>query len=124
MQSVKRLILIIPSLLIILGCSKAKQDKILAKVNGEPITASEFIKALPPRFPSETDEENYRRSLIDQLINKKLIIQEAIKCGIDREIENAFAEDKKSILIQALYDDVVTKNVKISRNEIEKARSN
>ncbi|MEO0084508.1 MAG: peptidylprolyl isomerase [candidate division WOR-3 bacterium] len=123
MQSVKRLILIIPSLLIILGCSKAKQDKILAKVNGEPITASEFIKALPPRFPSETDEDDYRRSLIDQLINKKLIIQAAIKLGIDREIENAFAEDKKSILIQALYDDVVTKNVKISRNEIEKARS-
>ncbi|MCX8015087.1 MAG: SurA N-terminal domain-containing protein, partial [candidate division WOR-3 bacterium] len=100
MKTLKTLLWLLLIILFI-NCPKIKQEKVLAKVNGEPIMASEFVKSLPKSFASEKDETDYRRSLIDQLINKKLIVQAAIKNGVDKEIEGLFAEDQKSILIQA-----------------------
>ncbi len=109
-------------LLSFINCQKSGQGKVIAKVNGDVITETEFTKALPKGFTSDSIEKNYRHSLIDRMIVKRLIIQDAKRLNIDKEVDGIFENDKKTILIQALYDDVVTKNVKISRQEIENAQ--
>lgn len=99
------------------GCAK-NNSQVIAWVNGEPITEKEFIAALPKGFTSDSIENNYRRSLIDNLIVKKLFIQEAQRLGLEPQIDAILEYEKKNRLIQALYDDVVTKNVKITKREI------
>ena len=109
-------------ILFIINCPKSKQGRVIAKVNGEAIMENEFVKALPRGFASDSTEQNYRRSLIDRMIAKQLFVQEAKRLGIDKELDMTMERDVQSILIQALYDDVVTKNVKISPQEIENAK--
>ncbi len=99
------------------GCTK-NNSQVIAWVNGEPITEKEFVAALPKGFTSDSIENNYRRSLIDNLIAKKLFIQEAKRLGLEPQIDAILEYEKKNRLIQALYDDVVTKNVKITAREI------
>lgn len=98
-------------------CTKQHQN-IIARVNDEPITEQEFVSALPKGFASDSIEINYRRSLIDNLIVKKLFIQEAKKLELEPQVEAQIEYEKKHRLIQALYDDVVTKNIKITSKEI------
>ncbi|MCX7785287.1 MAG: peptidylprolyl isomerase [candidate division WOR-3 bacterium] len=99
-------------------CSKQSQT-IIARVNGEAITEKEFIAALPKGFTSDSTESNYRRSLIDNLIVKKLFIQEAKALGLEDQVDAQLEYEKKHRLIQALYDDVVTKNLKITEKDIQ-----
>jgi parvulin-like peptidyl-prolyl isomerase len=115
--------LLIPIILILFanGCQKIKGGKVIAKVNDEAITEAEFVQALPKGFASDSIEQKYRRSLIDQIIVKRLFAQEAKRLGLDKEIDPVFERDMKTILIQALYNDVVTKNVKVSPKEIDEA---
>lgn len=108
--------------IIFITCQKSESSKTIAKVNGEIITEAEFIKSLPKGFTSDSSEQAYRRELINQIITKKLFVQEAQKLGLDKEIESVFERDQQTILIQALYDDVVTKNVKISAQEFVTAK--
>ena len=115
-------IIIIFYLLFSISCQQKARGKIIAKVNNEAITDAEFTKALPAGFVSDSTENSYRHSLLEQLITKKLFIQEAKKLGLDKEIENVFERDKQTILIQALYDDVVTKNAKVSSKELSEAK--
>jgi len=115
-------IIIIFYLLFSISCQQKARGKIIAKVNNETITDAEFTKALPAGFVSDSTENSYRHSLLEQLITKKLFIQEAKKLGLDKEIENVFERDKQTILIQALYDDVVTKNAKVSSKELSEAK--
>jgi parvulin-like peptidyl-prolyl isomerase len=104
------------------GCPKNEQGRVMAKVNGDVITENEFVKALPRGFASDSMEQAYRKSLIDRMIVKRLFIQEAKKLGMDKELQFSMEKDMQTILIQALYDDVVTKNVKINSQEIESAK--
>lgn len=69
-------------LFLLSGCSKVEQGKALATVNGEPVYLKDFKRELAlkvrqnPSFkvsPSTLDE------ILDLLINKKLIIQDAMK---------------------------------------------
>lgn len=105
-----------------IGCPGAKNNRVVAKVNDEVITEAEFIQALPGGFASDSAEQSYRAGLLNQMITKKLFIQEAKKLGLDKEIETVLERDKKSMIIQALYDDIVTKNLKSSKQDIENAK--
>jgi len=111
------------SVVLLTGCKKSGEGKVIAKVNGEVITEAEFVKVLPKGFASDSVEQLYRRSLLDRLIVKRLFVQDAKRLGIDKDIDPILERDKKTILIQALYDDVVTKNVKINRQEIEDGKN-
>lgn len=107
----------------IVNCQNKENNKAIATVNGEIITVTEFVNALPTGFASDSVEQNYRQSLIDNLIVKKLFMQAAKKQGLDQEIQPILERDKKSMMIRALYDDVVTKNLKISRRKLRQAKS-
>jgi parvulin-like peptidyl-prolyl isomerase len=91
---------------------------ILAQVNEEPITVSVFTTELSPLVegyhtpPSPQEEANFRnlkKALLDQLIEKMLVLDEARTMGItvsDEELEEAFTSIKGSYP-QGGFDEIV-----------------
>jgi peptidyl-prolyl cis-trans isomerase C len=100
------------------SCQKDMPADIVAQVNSDSITVPEFTAELiplvegyqtPPTPQEENDFKNLKKALLDQLIEKRLILNEAQKMGItvsDDEVEDAFAFIKRSYP-QGRFDEVV-----------------
>ncbi len=97
-------------------------DKILAVINGEPVTWSEVYRELefiaPQDIRSKTPEERRRffedniDDILEEYINKKVILQEAISRGIGvapDEIDEAINRIKKKY---SMSDDVFLETIK------------
>lgn len=103
---------------ILSSCQKEMPSDIVAQVNSDSITVPEFTAELfplvegyqtPPTRQEEVDFKNLKKALLDQLIEKRLVLMEAQKMGItvgDDEVEDAFASIKRSYP-QARFDEVV-----------------
>ena len=103
---------------ILSACQKAMPPDIVAQVNSDSITVTEFTAELfplvegyrnPPTRQEEVDFKNLKKALLDQLIEKRLVLNEANKMGIavsDDELEDAFASIKRSYP-QGRFDEVV-----------------
>lgn len=94
---VKKVFLIcLVSLLLISGCRKRPEEKgIVARVNGEPITLEEFNKALLPYSPSKEEIPALKGRVLDQLIEKRLKLQEVRRLGLtvtDEELNQRIRE--------------------------------
>ncbi|HEA46893.1 MAG TPA: hypothetical protein ENH97_00585 [bacterium] len=87
-------------ILLISGCRKKPEEKgIVARVNGEPITLEEFNKALLPYSPSKEEIPGLKRRVLDQLIEKRLKLQEARRLGLrvtDEELNQRIKETMSS----------------------------
>lgn len=74
--------------LFIFGCSYRSEDKkaILARVNNYEITQDEFEEEFrESAFGSAADTLESREEFLNALINRKLILQEAEREGLDKE---------------------------------------
>ena len=72
--------------LLIFGCSvKPKSKAILAKVNNYEITKEEFEAEFIGSIFGGSDTRESRKEFLDNLINRKLIIQDAEAKGLDKE---------------------------------------
>jgi peptidyl-prolyl cis-trans isomerase C len=90
------------------ACTKELPPTVVAAVDSDSITVEEFTAELtplvgsyqsPPSPQEEADFKNLKKALLDQLIDKRIILAEAQKMGItapDDEIEDAFTRLKKS----------------------------
>jgi len=101
------------------GCSSQSSDAgkkgpALAEVNGTKITAGEFSKEvenLPPQLQSLTQTDEGKKKLLDNMVLRELIMQQAKKDSIDKSKEvteeldklNRQVEDLKKQLIFTLY---------------------
>ncbi|MEO2069563.1 MAG: SurA N-terminal domain-containing protein [Desulfurobacteriaceae bacterium] len=93
-------------------------DKVLAKVNGKPITESDLNKALnslPEKYSSVKGNTEFRKRVLETLINQELLFQEAQKEGIPQnpKVRKQIEEAKKKIIINAL----LKKHLKFRRNK-------
>lgn len=83
-------------ILLFTGCRKRPEEKgIVARVNGEPITLEEFNKVLLPYSPSKEEIPGLKRRVLDQLIEKRLNLQEARRLGLavtDEELNQRIKE--------------------------------
>jgi peptidyl-prolyl cis-trans isomerase C len=103
---------------ILSACQKAMPPDVVAQVNSDTITVTAFTAELfplvegyqnPPTRQEEVDFKNLKKVLLDQLIEKRLVLNEANKMGItvsDDELEDAFASIKRSYP-QGRFDEVV-----------------
>ena len=87
-----RFFLFMISLFLIIKSASAKEiiDGVLAVVNGDVITLSDFTKRLPSQNTNITPQEE--KKILNQMIDQKLLEQEAEKLGIsvtDSEIDAA-----------------------------------
>ncbi len=92
----KIILLFLVVILFITGCRKKPKEKgIIARVNREPITLEEFNKTFLPYSPSREEIPALKRRVLDQLIEKRLKLQEARRLGLtvtDEELNQRIKE--------------------------------
>jgi peptidyl-prolyl cis-trans isomerase C len=105
------LVVTVPFLCACGGAGKDKQDKVLAMVNGQPITEGmmeEEAKSLPPYVRPILDTPEGRMQFLESLITRDLLMQEALRRGMDRrqEVRERLDMARRSILLEALLREV------------------
>ena len=109
----------------IFGCAKKEEQKgqYLVKINGVTITKEDLkkeVEALPPFAQKMFEGEEGIARLIDELIKKELLYQEAKKKGLDRDAAylKKVADSQKLILISALLEKEIEDKAKLSDKDV------
>lgn len=100
-----------------------KDNRILAKVDGEAITVKDFndrIDKLPKQYQDIVKAQ--KRNYLDDLIMEKLLYKKAVKANIDKDkdTQDIIAEATKKIVIARLVEKEVEKKVRVSDEEVRK----
>lgn len=119
------LVLVAPFLPACGGDGKGKQDKVLATVNGQPITEAmlaEEAKSLPPYVRPILDTPAGKAQFVESLITRDLLMQEALRRGMDRreDVRDRLNMARRSILLEALLRDVTEKAPGLSDDALKK----
>lgn len=107
------------------GCAKKEEQKgqYLVKINGIAITKEDLkkeVEALPPFAQKMFEGEEGIARLIDELIKKELLYQEAKKKGLDRDAAylKKVADSQKLILISALLEKEIEDKARLSDKDV------
>lgn len=119
------LVLTVPFLPACGEAGKGKQEKVLAIVNGQPITEAmlgEEAKSLPPYVRPILDTPAGRMQFLESLITRDLLLQEALRRGMDRreEVRERLNMARRSILLEALLREVTEKAPGLSEGALKK----
>lgn len=107
----RRYLIIILAVLMIAGCKCPPKDKqILARINNYEITKDEFEEEFRDSVFSVSDTEESRKSFMDNLINRKLVLQEAERQGVDKD--KAFLKSIERFWEQSLLKVMLDKKSK------------
>ncbi len=117
--------LLVPLLAACSGQGKSGGNKVLAKVNGDVITASAFEKEAeqqPPYVRPMLDTPDGRKQFLDRMITLDLLMREALRRGVDRreEVRDQLDQARKGIVLQALLRDVADKAPGLSEAALRK----
>lgn len=102
----------------------SKNAKVLATVNGVNITSDDFdreVKALPEYIRAMADTPQGKKEMLDTLVMRELILQQAAKDGVDKskEVEEKMAELKKRIIVDTYLKKKLETSAKISDEELK-----
>jgi len=105
--------------------SASKNAKVIATVNGAKITSEDFdreVKTLPEYIQAMASTPQGKQEMIDTLVMRELILQQASKDGIDKskDVEEKLAELKKRIIVDTYLKKKVEADSKISDEELKK----
>lgn len=93
------------SALMLSGCDSEPKGQIVAIVNGEQISIQEiYAEAAGRTFAPGGDRKQLQRDILDMLIDRKVMVQQARKMGLDKTPE--YAQRRRKIdddLIAGLY---------------------
>ena len=107
------------------GTTPSKDAKVIATVNGAKITSDDFdreVKALPEYIRAMAETPQGKKEMIDTLVMRELIMQQAAKDGVDKskDVEEKLAELKKRIVVDTYLKKKVETESKISDEELKK----
>ena len=107
----RRYLIITLAVLMIAGCKcQAKDKQILARINNYEITKQEFLEEFKGSAYGVSDTEESRKSFLDNLINRKLVLQEAQREGLDKD--SAFLKSIERFWEQSLLKVMLDKKSK------------
>jgi peptidyl-prolyl cis-trans isomerase C len=114
------LILILVAALSACGNKEKKAGQSLARVNGEDITFLQINDELNRAGVQPGQEEVARKQLLESLIDRQLILAEAINNKIDRtpDVMQAIERSKAQIIAQAYLHNITARIVPPSKAEI------
>ena len=83
----KKYIVLLLAVILTLGCSRPAKEKkeILAKINNYEITLDEFEEEFKGSAYGRNDTSESRKEFLSNLINRKLILQDAQGKGLDKD---------------------------------------
>jgi len=106
--------------------SYAKEDKVYATVNGDSIKASDIAVVLKdPRINFDSLPKENQKQVIDQLIDRKLLANNALKTDIVKSadykttLENTIQTLKEDLALQ-MWVANMSKNVKVTDDDAKK----
>ncbi len=116
------------------GCGKqsaevkqeGKSDKsVLVEVNGTTISTADFKKemeALPPYLKPMTDTPEGKKEMLDTMVIRELILQQAKKDGIDKSqaVADKLEDLKKRIIVEAYLKKKVEERANLSDADLQK----
>jgi peptidyl-prolyl cis-trans isomerase C len=112
--------------LLLTACgSKSPDDsKVLATINGDVITQSDYddyLKARQMQQPPIEDKEKEKQTVMDEMVNRVLLVQNARKHGLDKELDVYFQikRQTENILARAMLRDYLKSNP-ITDEEVQK----
>jgi peptidyl-prolyl cis-trans isomerase C len=110
--------------LLLFGCGKKQDGKVLATIDGEKITLEEFNKELD-RIPANMKmlvlTQSGKQSFLDRYVVKRLLLEEAKKESIekDKEFQERANDIREQLLIESLLKKKVTTNINPSEQELK-----
>lgn len=121
----KKVLIGICALLCLVSCTKKDNGKILATVDKDKITMEEFNKELdkiPMNMKMMVASESGKKSYLDRLIMKKLLLREADKAKIaeDKEFQQRLADIKEQLIVESLIKKKLFEDARLSDEEIKK----
>ncbi len=107
------------------GSSSKKEGQVLAEVNGGTITTGDFskeLKNLPEYLRAMADDAKGRKEMLDTMVIRELILQQAAKDGIDKsaEVAEKLEDLKKRVVVEAFLKKKVESESKVSDEDLKK----
>ncbi len=111
------------------GGDATKESKptgaVLAEVGGATITVDSFKKEmenLPPYLKPMTETAEGKKEMLETMIIRELIIQEAAKSGLENSpaVKEKLEELKKRLIVEAYLKQKVEEQSKVSDEELQK----
>ncbi len=102
-----------------------KQGKVMAEVNGGSITTGDFereLKNLPEYLKAMADTPQGRKEMLDTMVIRELILQQASKDGLDKgpEIEEKLQDLRKRLIVESFLKKKVETESKVSDEDLQK----
>lgn len=102
-----------------------KEGQVLAEVNGDTITTGDFkqeLDNLPPYLKPMADTPEGKKELLDTMVVRELILQQAKKDGLDKspEVAAKLEELKKRVVVEAFLKKKVEEQSKVTDEEMKK----
>jgi peptidyl-prolyl cis-trans isomerase C len=121
----KKLCILLCAALLIFSCSKKQDGKVLVTMEGGTITLEEFNTALdkiPMNMKMLVASQTGKRTYLDSLITKKLLLKEARKekMDTDKEFLEKLDEIKDQLLMESLLKKKLAKDAGLTDEELKK----
>ena len=102
-----------------------KEGKVLADVNSGSITTGDFereLKNLPEYLKAMADTPQGRKEMLDTMVIRELILQQASKDGLDKgaDIEEKLQDLRKRLIVESFLKKKVEVESKVSDEEMKK----
>lgn len=107
------------------GKSAKSAGQVLAEVNGAVITTEDFkreIESLPPYLKPMTETAEGKKEMLDTMIVRELILQQAQKDGLDKSqaVADKLEDLKKRVVVEAFLKKKVEEQANLSDPELQK----
>ena len=121
----KKLCICLCLLLFVCACAKKEDSKVLVTIDNDKMTVQEFNKELdriPVNMKMLVATQSGKKSYLDKLIVKKLLLREAGKEKMDteKEFQERLADIKDQLLIESLLKKKIAADAKISDDDLKK----
>lgn len=102
-----------------------KDGRTLAEVNGKVITVDDYnaeVENLPPYIRPMAQTPEGKKELLDSMIVRELVLEQAKKDGIDssKEVVAKLEDLKKRVIVEAFVRKKIEQDVKISDDDMKK----
>jgi peptidyl-prolyl cis-trans isomerase C len=113
------------ALLLLVSCTPPQsEERVVAFVNGRPITQTEFDgewAELPEATRARYEKEGGKPRLLSEVITRELLLQEARKQGLDQndQIRDRARRYKEKLMLDELLKDRIKAKIELTKEELD-----